>query len=329
MWCPVDRARDLIDNRSMRRFILGATLGALAVVSGVAAAKDDKKKADPSVTPSAGASQEIIVEGTGGGYAVTVSPTFVTVFYIHGEKIGKAIASDQKRFTVSYLGDDAVAVRPAADAPIGTQANLAIETANLKINVVLTVGEPSEAVSQVLFVRREEKERFEKRVAEEVEKRVAPIKAEYERREKELEQSVNAKAETEIAERMLRRFEARSLKGIERSDDNVVFRVERAVIVGDDVYVYANVQNRNDKPYPLKAVAITQEGHEIPGRVVAEFKASGKETEKLVGSVPPGRRGNVIVVLPLAKLTPGRDIEVEFQRGGGGKPVRVDDLRVY
>jgi hypothetical protein len=302
-----------------------------ALEAGAALAKDEKKQqpAQQAVTPSAGASQEIIVEGASGGYEVTVSTTFVTVLYFHGEKLGKALASDQKHFTVTYVGDDAVAVRPVADTPLGTQANLAIETSNLKVNVLLTVGESKQAVGQVVFIRREEKDRFDSAVAAEVDKRVAPIKADYERREKALEESVNAKAESEIAERMMRRFEVRNLNGIERTDDNVVFRVTRAVIVGDDVYVYFNVQNRNDKPFPLRAVAVTQEGHEVAGRVVAEFEAPGTETERIVGSVPPARRGTAVVVLPLAKLSPGRDIEVEFQRGGGGKPVRIDGLRVY
>jgi hypothetical protein len=312
------------------------TLGAMVIVIGlvlgakIARGKDEKKKDQPTVTKSDGASQEIVVEGSGGGYTITVSSQFVTILYFQGEKVTKALASDQKQFGVTYSGDDAVVVRPSASAPLGLQANLAVETTNLKINVVLTVGQPEQAVSQVVFVRAEEKSRFERRVNEEVEKRVAPLRAEYERREKELEESVNAKAEAEIAERMLRRFETRSLEGVERTDDNVIFRVRRAVIVGDDVYVYFNVQNRNDKPFPLRAVVVTQEGREIAGRVVVELKATGKETEKLVGSVPPGRRGNGVVVLPLAKLTPGRDIEVEFQRGGGaGKALRLEGLRVY
>jgi hypothetical protein len=310
----------------------GAVVTWLVVVLGAGAALawgDKKEPGRPTVTSSAGASQEIIVDGAGGGYDVTVSTTFVTVLYFHGEKVGKALASDQKRFTVTYAGDDAVAVHPTADAPIGTQANLAIETSNLKVNIVLTVGQPNQAVSQVLFVRRAEKDRFDSAVAAEVDARVAPIKADYDRRQKELEESVNAKAESEIAERMIRRFETRALNGIERSDDNVVFRVTRAVIVGDDVYVYLNVQNRNDKPYPLRAVVVMQEGREVPGRVVAEFKATGKEHERIVGSVPPARRGNAVVVLPLAKLSPGKDLELEFQRGGGGKAVRIGNLRVY
>src|SRR5687767_11466141 len=41
---------------------------------------------------SAGSSQEFVVEGSGGGYEVLVSPTFVTVFYLP-EKVTRAFGS--------------------------------------------------------------------------------------------------------------------------------------------------------------------------------------------------------------------------------------------
>src|SRR4051812_18143522 len=90
----------LAENRGMGRML------AMVLVIGIggAAAADEP--------PGRGASREFIVEGTGGGYDVTVSPTFVTVFYLP-EDINRAIASDQRNFSVSVAGR-AIAVQPVA-----------------------------------------------------------------------------------------------------------------------------------------------------------------------------------------------------------------------
>jgi hypothetical protein len=59
---------------------------------------------------SRGASREFVVEGSGGGYEVLVSPTFVTVFYLP-EKVTRAFGSNQKDFRIDMLRDTVV-VRP-------------------------------------------------------------------------------------------------------------------------------------------------------------------------------------------------------------------------
>src|SRR6185436_2751426 len=81
--------------------------------------------------PASGiASKELVVEGSGGGYDVTVSATYVTVFYLP-ERVTRALASDQQTFRINIM-DDTVAVRPTKTAISGAKANLAIDTSSLK-----------------------------------------------------------------------------------------------------------------------------------------------------------------------------------------------------
>jgi hypothetical protein len=159
-------------------------------------------------------------------------------------------------------------------------------------------------------------------VAEEVARQVAPLREEYERKTRQAEQLINDKAEQEIALRMVRRFAVREVAAVERTDDNQIIRVSRAVTIGDDVYVYFTVQNRDAAAYALKAVRVTQSGGEIPARVVIE-NPSGKDAGALVGTVPPGRTSAGLVIIPMAKLAPGRAVQVEWVQGGRGKSVAL------
>jgi hypothetical protein len=298
----------------------------IAFVAGSTLARGDKAQKPAGVTQSAGASQEIVVEGTGGGYEVSVSAQFVTVLYFHGQKVGKALASDQKRFTVSFVGTDAVAVRPDVGAPLGTQANLAIETSDLKVNVVLTVVEPGRAVSQVVFVRREEKDRFEAAVTAEVERRLTPIRDDYAKKTKEIEALVNEQVEREMAGRMMRRFEVNAASAVARTDANQVVRTTRAVVVGDNAYLFFTIQNRDASAYPVAKILISQDTGDVPARAFMELRAKDEAT--LVGKVPPDRTSAGVVVLPLARLAPGRALTVEWVPGGKAERVKISGLRV-
>jgi hypothetical protein len=299
-------------------------VGSLLVVLVIAGLARGQAKPKPPGGGQGVASREIVVEGSGGGYEITVSGTYVTVLYLP-EKVTGALMSDQKTFTVSVVDDTTLAVRPVKGAHEGAKANLAIDAGKLKINVLLIVGDDADAVSQVIFTRAADKEAFEKRVNEEVEKRVAPIREEYERKTKELESLVNAKAEREIAERMMRRFETRGVSAVARTDDNQVLRVTRAASIGDDAYVFFTVQNRDSAAYPLKQVAVRQEKRDVPARA---FLEGVKDDAEMVGIVPPGRTLAGVAVVSLAKIAPGRALAIVWVAGGKAESVTLDGIRV-
>lgn len=285
-----------------------AIVAAASLISATAAAQ---KK-------SAGASQEFVVEGSGGGYEVLVSPTFVTVFYLP-EKVTRAFGSNQKDFRIDMLRDTVV-VRPLTNQP-GLTANLGIDTKKMKINVVLkVVSNPDEALSQVIFTRATAKAEVDKKVAELVE----PIKAEYDAKQRDLESAVRARAQDEIADAMLREFQLAHVNALARSSDNVVLRVPRAIRMGEDRYVYFTVQNRGSAPFVLASVALRQDGKELTGvRVTFLPRAEG-----VLGKVDAGQHGSGVIVIPAGQLSPGRSSEVVLSEAKKGSSLSVGGIRI-
>ncbi len=264
-----------------------------------------------------GASQEFVVEGSGGGYEVLVSPTFVTVFYLP-EPVTRAFGSNQKDFRIDMLRDTVV-VRPVKNQP-GLTANLGIQTKKLKINVVLKIASDTEqALSQVIFTRGEAKAEIDKKVAAALE----PLKAELDAKQRNLDELVRNRAQDEIAEAMLRDYELARLEAITRNGDNVVLRVPRVVRMGEDRYLYFTIQNRGSATYVLQSAELTQDGKPVTVRVTFSPRTDG-----VLGKVDPGQRGAGVIVVPAGQLRPGRTVEVAVQEGKKNEKLSIGGLRI-
>lgn len=271
-------------------------------------------------------SREFVVQGSGGSFEVPVSPTFVTVFYVP-ENVTRALASDKENFTI-YASGDTVTVRPvrAARHTNGLRANLNIDTESLHLSIILRVVEnDEEAVSQVFFVRAEEKAEFERRVHAEVERRLESLRREYDQRQKRLEADVTRRVGAELLTRALDRFEVFALDGIARTPDHVVFRLKRGAYVGDDVLLFFSVENRGDRAYTLRAVDVLQGDRTIPARRV-EFRPPGSPSGGSLGRVEAGELGRGVFAIPASSFTPGRTFSVRFT-DGRGKSLTITRLR--
>jgi hypothetical protein len=281
------------------------------LAAAIAPARADK-------TTSRGASQEFIVTGSGGGYEVLVSPTFVTVFYLP-EKVTRAFGSNQKDFRIDMLRDTVV-VRPLVDKP-GLTANLGIDTRKMKINVVLKIApSPDEALSQVIFTRAEAKAEIDKKVAEQL----APLKEELDAKQRELDDIVRRRVLDGIAEAMLQDYELTRLDAITRNGGNVVLRVPRAIRMGDDRFLYFTLQNRSDAPYVVESATLRQDGKDIAAaRAVITPRADGA-----LGKVDAGQRAQGVIVIPAGQLQPGRAVELVIADTRKADPITLGGLRV-
>ena len=278
----------------MRTLILLATL---TITAGIANAAGEDQ----------GSSVEYVISGTSGGYEVTVSPDFVTVVYLP-EEVTQAFASDQRNFVIS-IKRNTVAVRPLK---MPLTANLNIDTKTLHIGMVLRTGPSEKARTQVIFRTEEESRRFEA----EVQRRLAPIREEYEDR-------LATQTERRVAERLLHRFQARTLDGVARSDSHVVLRAMRGIWIGDEVYLVVRVQNQSSRDYVvamLQAYLANQ-----PVKTTAVFQPPGPDASA-VGLVPANHDGMGILVIPAAKLTPGGTVEIRLT-GATGDVVRLEKVR--
>ena len=267
----------------------------------------------PVARPS-GAATEFFVERSGGGYEVTVSPQFVTVFYLP-ERATRALASNQKDFVITIMRDTVV-VRPTKDER-GLTANLNIDMKSMRISVVLKVGKPEEAMAQVIFSKAKEKAEIDRKVDE----ALAPLRAELERTRAQLQEEVRAAADGAIADAMAQGYSEVELEGIARDDANVIVRVPRTVRIGDSLYVQFTLQNRGGTPYLLRDATLVQGGKVISGRT------SFLPREGSLGKVVAGESGRGVLVVPLTAFSAAKAFELRLTREPAGQSLSVKDLR--
>lgn len=276
--------------------------------------------APPTFADEAARSRTILVD-EGGSYEVAVHPDFVTVFYFP-DKITKAIASDPTSYEVKSVGATSLAIRPLkANAK---PASVSIATESIKVSVVLQIGKSEAALTQVTFKRADLEAELERRIDDEVQKRTAELEAKIDKMQQSMDAELPKLAESIIAERVLQRREHRTLKAIERNDDNVIVRVTDALYLGEDAYVVFEIQNRDKAPYRLATVQVVLDGQDHAGLV--RFSSTAAETagEGVVGVVPSRGRGTGVVVLRGSAELLGKSLTLEVAQPAGRGKVTVD-----
>ncbi len=268
-----------------------------------------------------GQSRTILVD-EGGSYEVSVHPDFVTVFYFP-DKITKAIASDSTSYEVKSIGSTSLAIRPLKTE--AKPANLAIVTETIKVSVVLKIATKSaDALTQVTFKRADIEAEVEKRIAAAVEERTADLQEQIKTMKKQMDADLPKLADAVIAERVLARRELRSLKAVERNDDNVIVRVTSALYLGDDAYLVFEIQNRDKSPYRLASVAVTLDGKDHAGLVKFASTAAETADEGVLGVVGSDSRGTGVVILHQSAQLVGKNLTVEVAQDSGRGKVTVD-----
>lgn len=276
--------------------------------------------------PHAGYRELLVDVNKGGTFDIEVHPAIVTVLYFPGV-VRSAIASDERRFSVKVMGDSVV-LRPVQNVPADTQANLTLATEAFKVSVMLRIAaRPSDAVAQVFFRERAEVEAFNARVAAEVERIHRGLAEHYEQRQRGLDREVLRETESNIIERLLRRHAILDLGRIARNDHNVIVRVKRGVWVGNELYLYFEIQNRDSAPYQLAAVQVMGYEPRQDHAGALEFRASERPPEGLLGLVPVDERGHGIVCVRDADRLAGEPITLTVSEPRGRRAVHVEGIR--
>jgi hypothetical protein len=260
-----------------------------------------------------GIAREFVVEGGSGGFDIVVSPEFVTTLYFP-EPVVSAIAADQKSFEIVKM-TRSVVVQPSRSAKKDSKTNLNVATEHMQVSILLRIGETDQAVSQVTFVRAEEKTHFEERVKAEVERQVAERLAQVDEERRRMPQEIDARVRTQMADRILSRFETQSLRAIDRTDDNVVVRVTQAVLAGPDAYVRFEIQNREGLRYVLRDVEVVVGKTRIPGLVRVEKSAAPGVAHAIAVVEGKETRAAGIVVLPAGQVS-GQTVSLRFVAEG-------------
>ena len=269
--------------------------------------------------------RELLVE-QGGTFDVEVHPAIVTVLYFPSA-VTSAINSDDRRFAVKVMGDSVV-LRPVQGIAANAEANLTLATEAFKVSVMLRIAErPSDAVAQVFFRKRAEVEAFNARVAAEVDRLHRGLVVNFDARHRALDREVLRETEGNIIERLLRRHAILDVGRIARNDHNVIVRVQRGVWVGNELYLYFEIQNRDTEPYQLARVQVTGYDPKKDHAGSLEFRARLRPPEGLLGLISMDERGHGIVSVRDADRLAGEPITLSISEPHGHRVVHVKGIR--
>jgi Protein of unknown function (DUF2381) len=308
--------------RLLLPFLLLVVLVAIAPAAVWAQPATAPAKAAPDApAPTANAppkgEAEFLVAPGGSAFEVPVHAGAVCILSFPGEKMESSALTSSADFEIMPWGDerspdrDRVAVRATRKAEPATIA-LATKSGLIKINLTFrVVPENEDALIFVRFKAVTAEEAFQAKLDSELAKRLAPIQAELAAVKKTVDAEIRKRADQQIAERLLKRNEVTSLRSYERNNDSVIGRVERALLLGEDGYLFFSVQNRGDTPFRLAAVRVFAGGKAVNGPASLLSTAIAKDPT-LIGVVAAGATARGVVVVHSADGVLTKALTVEL-----------------
>ncbi len=287
-----------------------AALGCLVLAPGPVPAQPAIKGESEYLVPPGGGAADIPVHA--GEVCILSFP----------ETLASSALSSSPDYEIKAWGPAAVAVRANGKTPTATLA-LATVSGIIKINVTLrVVGPAQEALALVRFKPASSEEAFQSRLTAEMAKRMAPLEAELARSKKNLDEQIRDRADGLIAERLLQRNEITTLQAHERNNDNVIVHVERALLLGDDGYVFFQIENRSGGPFRLASVTVKADGKAMAGPARLHSTAIDKDPS-IIGVVPAGASARGVVVVRSADQVLGRSLALELAGPEGKGAIRL------
>jgi hypothetical protein len=253
-----------------------------------AAAKPARPVAAANPAPAnPNSAAEFLVPPGGGAFDVPIHAGTVCILSFPEEVVASAVVSSPA-LEVNAWGKDGVAVRVNNKA---TTATLALSTSSgrTKVNVTFRVVALKEAaLTLVRFKAASVEEAFHAKVAAEVAKQVAPVLAEVAKTKATLAELIRERTDAAITERMVRRNQTTDLAAHERSEDHVIRHVKRSAVLGEDGYLFFEIENRSRVAYRLASVAVVGNGKNPVGLVRLASTAAADKDPAVFGVVAPG-----------------------------------------
>lgn len=265
--------------------------------------------------------EEFLVSPGGGAFEVRMHARAVVILSFP-EPMSPDAKASSRDFEVKPWGEGSVAVRATENAQTSTLA-LATRSGAMKINLTLrVVPESEEALTMVRFKPVSAEEAFEARLARELKRQLAPARAELAEARRRQEELVLEKAEVLIIERALKRNESLTLRVHERNEDAVIAHVRRASLLGDDGYLFFELENRGDAPFRVATAQVsTAAGRAVPA-VVRLVTAVSKDP-RVLGVVPPRATVRGVVVLRGADPLLGKPLTLVVAGPEGRGAIRL------
>jgi hypothetical protein len=227
-------------------------------------------------------------------------------------------------YDLKFWGPQVLAVKPkTANVPPNS---LAIRTisGNIRVNLTLRVVAPGEeALTLVRFHEASAEEAFEDLVRKEVAKRVAPLQTKLEDAQRNLDAKIRERADGMVVDRALLRRQVISLHAHARSDDHVIAHVEQALTLGEDAYVFFEIENRSTAPFRLARAAVLEGTRTVSGLARLRSAAVDKDPA-LLGVVAAGTTARGVVVVRSISSLLRKPLTLELTGPNKRGPLRVD-----
>ena len=292
----------------------------IAVIAGLALAVSTPTGAQPAAKSEA----ENLVPPGGAAFDIPLHAGEVCILSFPGEKLVDSTALiSSADFEVQRWGTDGVAVRATGKKATSTLA-LATTSGAIKINVTLhIVPATQQALTLVRFKAASAEDAFQARVTAEVAKQMEPVKAELAKTKQSVDALLRDRADHILAERLLKRTELEPLNAHERNDDNVIVHVERAAMIGDDAYLYFEIENRSTAAFRVARATVTARDKPVNGPARL-FSSTLDKDPTVLGIVTAGTTARGIVVVRSADQVRGTSLALEIADLNGRGTIRLD-----
>ncbi len=266
--------------------------------------------------PKAKGQTEFLVGPGGGAFEVPIHAGAVCILTFP-ERVAPSALGSSNDFEVRSWGDDGVAVRSSGKLASTTTLAIATISGSIKVNLTFRLVPDTEPALTLIQLRAvTDEEAFQARLARELDRKLAPIRAARAAERAALEETIRQRAEATLAERLLRRTEDVSLRAHERNAAAVIVHVRRAVITGEDAYLFFDVENRSKVAYRLAQVRVVgPDGKDRAG--VVRLTTGPTKDPQILGTVAAGTSARVIVAVRGAEALKGKKLTLSVAEPQG------------
>ena len=239
---------------------------------------------------------DMLVGPGGAAFEIPIHPRQICTLSFPEDIASSGLASAPD-LEIKPWGTQAIGVRAeSATTPVTTLA-ISTKSGTVKVNLTLRVVPPEvEALTMVRFRAVSAEEAFQARLEKEVAARLAPMQAKLEVAQRDIDTKIRERTEEMVAERALTRRSVISLNAHERTDEHVVAHVEEAMLLGEDAYLFFEIENRSAAPYRLARATVVADGKAVSGMARLRSSAVDK-APSLLGVVAAGTSARGVVVV--------------------------------
>jgi hypothetical protein len=266
---------------------------------------------------------DMLVGPGGAAFEIPIHPRQICTLSF-AEDIASTGLASAPDLEIKPWGAQALGVRAESlTTPVTTLA-ISTVSGSVKVNLTLRVVAPEEeALTMVRFKAVSAEEAFQARLEKELAKRLAPLQAKLEVAERNIDAKIRERADGMVADRALLRRQVVSLNAHARTDDHVIAHVEQALLLGEDAYVFFEIENRSTAPFRLARASVLAGTRAVSGPARLRSAAVDKDPS-LLGVVAAGTTARGIVVVRGISSLLRKPLVLELAGPNGRGSLRVE-----